>query len=120
MNSTLFKDRRTAGLLNRVRQDVSHLREDIGDLLNHTTRETLPNGAHDLANEARRQLAAGGAYAATRLRSLRSTPPRESAGWIGGAVIVGLLAYGAYTLYNNGCCSRKAAEADELEDEMPG
>ena len=105
MNSTFFNDRRAAGLLNRVREDVSNLREDIGSLLTHTTRKTLPDSAHEIAGRARHQLAAGGAYAASRLRDLRGHPHRESAGWVGGAIVVGLLAYGAYALLRSNCQS---------------
>ncbi|MEO5916193.1 MAG: hypothetical protein ABIS50_18290 [Luteolibacter sp.] len=121
MNNTLFKDRRATGLLNRVREDVSHLRDDIGSLLTHTTRTTLPNGARELADQAKSQLAAGGAYAASRLRNLRSQPPRQSAGWIGGALIVGLLAYGAYALCRDHCqCSRRTNENEfDPEDDIP-
>ncbi|RYD46884.1 MAG: hypothetical protein EOP85_06555, partial [Verrucomicrobiaceae bacterium] len=117
MNTSLFHDRRATGLLNRVREDVSHLRDDIGQLLTHTTRKTLPNGARELADQAKTQLAAGstyaatrlrdgGAYAANRLRDIRSHPPstRESASVIGGVVLVGLIAYGVYAL----CRSSKA------------
>ncbi len=121
MSTPLFSDRRTAGLLNRVRTDITHLRDDIGNLLSHTTRETLPNSAKELAEQAKHQLAAGGAYAASRLRDLRYHPPRQSAGWIGGAVVVGLLAFGAYALLrNSGCCSSstRVDENFDPEDEI--
>jgi hypothetical protein len=119
MSTPLFSDRRAAGLLNRVRDDVSHLRDDIGNLLTHAKRETLPNGARELADQAKHQFAAGSAYAASRLRGLRSQPPSQSAGWVGGAVVAGLIAYGVYALCrSNGCCAR-AAE-DESEGELEG
>lgn len=116
--NTPFQDRRATGLLNRVREDVSHLREDIGHLLSHTTRRTLPNGARELADQAKHQLAAGGAYAASRFRDLRShhPSPRESAGMVGGVVLLGLLAYGAYALCRNSRAIRE--EAERLEDEL--
>ena len=112
MKSSVFQDRRATGLLNRVRNDVSHLREDIGSLISHATRETLPNGARELAgharagaremaDQARSRLVEGGAYAASRLRTLRSQPPRQQAGWIGGAILVGIIAYGAYAIYRS-------------------
>lgn len=100
MNS-FFNDRRATGLLNRVREDVSHLREDIGSLLTHTTKKTLPNGARDLADQAKSQLAPLGVYAASRLRDFRGHPHRQSAGWIGGALLVGVLAYGAYSIFQS-------------------
>lgn len=115
MNSLLLKDRRATGLLNRVREDVTHLREDIGNLLTHTTKQTLPNSAREFADQAKQQLAAGGAYAATRLRSFRSQAPSPSANWVGGAVLVGLLAFGAYALCKNSCHSQRIA--DEADDE---
>lgn len=123
MNTTsLFKDRRTTGLLNRVREDISHLREDIGSLVSHTTRTTLPNGARELADQAKSQLASGSAYAASRLRNLRRPPPRQSAEWIGGAVVVGLLAYGAYLIWNNRCqAHQEHPEIDsDATDDQPG
>lgn len=111
MNSLLFNDRRTTGLVNRVREDVSHLRNDIGSLLTHTTRETLPNGARELADQAKHQLAAGSAFAASRIRNFRKLPPRQSAEWIGGAVLVaGLIGYGVYALCRNGNGSARKTE----------
>jgi uncharacterized membrane protein YebE (DUF533 family) len=122
MNSSPFTDRRANGLLNRVREDVSHLREDIGNLLSHTTKKTLPNGARDLAEQAKHQLAASGAYAASRLRDFRRQPPRQSAGWVGGAMVVGLLAYGAYALCQKCCQNKQLADSTpyEPEDEVAG
>ncbi|RYG86807.1 MAG: hypothetical protein EON58_21315 [Alphaproteobacteria bacterium] len=114
MNTSLFNDRRATGLLNRVREDVSHLREDIGQLLTHTTKRTLPNGARELADHAKTHLAAGGAYAASRLRDIRSHPPstRESASVIGGVVVLGLVAYGIYAL----CRHNQAVREEELDE----
>ena len=118
MNSPLFSDRRANSLLNRVRDDVSHLRNDIGNLLTHTTRETLPNGAREIADQAKHQFAAGSAYAVSRLRGLRSQPPSQSAGWIGGAVVAGLIGYGIYALLRkNGCCSRQKENSGEFDPE---
>ncbi|MES2922407.1 MAG: hypothetical protein V4819_12715 [Verrucomicrobiota bacterium] len=117
MSSSIFTDRRAAGLLNRVRDDVSRLRDDIGSLLTHAKQETLPHGARELADQAKQQFAAGSAYAASRLRGLRSQPTHQSAGWVGGAVVAGLLAYGVYALCRNGCCTRTTeGEAEEEID----
>lgn len=120
MNPSPFTDRRANGLLNRVREDVSHLREDIGNLLSHTTKQTLPNGARDLAHQAKNQLAAGGAYAVSRLRNFRGQPQNPSTAWLGGALVVGLLAYGAYALCQKSCQNRQICDTtpDELEDEL--
>ncbi len=114
MNS-IFKDRRATGLLNRVREDISNLREDIGDLLTHTTHKTLPSGARELADQAKSQLAAGGAYAMSRYRNFRGRPAYNQAGWVGGAVAVGLLAIGAYVLCR-GCCSSEEEAEEFVED----
>jgi ElaB/YqjD/DUF883 family membrane-anchored ribosome-binding protein len=125
MNSTLFNDRRATGLLNRVRQDVSNLRDDLSSLLSHTSRETLPNSAReladharssarDLADQARSQLMAGGAYAASRLRHLRPhSTNHHSASWVGGAILTGVLAYGIYSLCRNHCEAKKLENSTE-------
>lgn len=113
MKSLIFSDRRATGLLDRVRDDVSRLRDDIGNLMTHTTRETLPNSARELADQAKQQFAAGSAYAASRLRGLRKQPPpRHSVGWVGGVVVAGLLAYGVYALLRNGCCTATTDSSD--------
>lgn len=118
MNSLLFNDGRATGLLNRVREDVSLLRGDMGTLLSHTARETLPNGARELADHAKHRIAAGGAYAASRLRDFRANPSsRQSAGWIGGALLVGLLAAGAYALTHNGHHAPRTAASGKPEAE---
>lgn len=103
MNPITLNDNRAAGLLNRVREDVSHLREDVGHLLSHTTRETLPQSARGIADQAKSQIAAGSAYAASRLRELREAPVPQKAGWIGGALLIGVLtAAGVYAFSHNG------------------
>lgn len=65
-----------------------------------------------MADTARERLAAGGSYAASRLRSLGQSPPRQAIGIVGGALLVGLLAAGAYALCKNGCC-----RSERLDDE---
>lgn len=116
MNLPLLKDRRTAGLLNRVREDIFHLRQDIGNLLSHTTKTTLPQNAHLLAEKAKRRLEAGSSYAVSHLRDLGNSPGARSAGWIGGALVLGLLAYGAYSMCQKHCpCD--APEEHEPEDD---
>ena len=126
MKSTPFQDRRASSLINRVRDDISHLRDDIASLLSHTTKNTFPNGAREIADQARsgardiadhakNQLAAGGAYAASRFRDFRGQPRCESTSWVGGAVLVGLLGYGAYALYRHNC-NRLATGEEEIEE----
>lgn len=119
MSHSPFYDRRAARLLSRVGDDLVHLRQDIGNLIHQTTRRTLPAGAKDLAEQARNQLSAGGAYAASRLRHLKSSPPpKEAIGSAVGVVAVGLLAFGAYSLFKNTCCksTRPNAETEDLPD----
>lgn len=130
MKSNPFLDRRSSSLINRVRDDISHLRDDIASLLSHTTKSTLPKGAREIADQARSgardfadqaksQLAAGSAYAASRFRDFRGQPRYESANWVGGAVVVGLLAYGAFALYRHNC-NCIANEEEEVDDVAEG
>lgn len=117
MNSSPFNDSRSTGLMNRVREDVSTLRDDIRHLISHTTRQTLPNGAREIAGQAKQQIAARGAHAASRIRDLGT---RHPAGLIGGAVVIGLLAAGAYALTHphNGTQSAKL-HGTEPETDVP-
>jgi uncharacterized membrane protein YebE (DUF533 family) len=121
MNSTLFSDRRAAGLLNRVREDVGQLRDDLGTLLSHTTKRTLPKGAKDLSQHAKQGLMAGGAFAASQLRGLRRGHHRQPAGWVGGAVVLSLLAYGAYSLFrNNNQTSEETNSTEPIDESTQG
>ncbi len=113
MKSNLLNDNRTSGLMNRVREDVSHLREDVGHLLSYTTRETLPNSAREIADQAKTQIAAGGAYAASRLRELREAPTGQKAGWVGGAILFGLIAAGIYAFTHNGHATNQAGRTED-------
>jgi hypothetical protein len=103
--------------MNRVREDVSTLRDDIRHLISHTTRQTLPNGARELAGQAKQQIANRGALAASGIRDLGA---RHPAGLIGGAVVIGLLAAGAYALthQHNGHQSAKL-DGTEPETDIP-
>ena len=102
--------------MNRVREDVSTLRDDIRHLLSYTTRQTLPNGARELADQAKQQFADRGAQVASRIRDING---RQTAGLIGGAVVIGLLAAGAYALtHHNGHSSCEMAGA-ESEGDIP-
>jgi sensor c-di-GMP phosphodiesterase-like protein len=112
MNHSL-QDSRTIGLLSRVREDIAHLRQDMGNLIQHTTRQTLPQGARELAENARHQFAAGSSYAASRLRSLGASPQRQAIGVLGGAILIGALAAGLYAL----CRSESCALRREVEEE---
>jgi hypothetical protein len=117
MNLPLINDRRTSGRLKRVRKDIHQLREDIGDLLHHATSTSVPNGARELANQAKSHLTSGRACAVSRMRKLRHQAPDmdHTPAWVGGAVIVGLLAFGVYALCRNGCQSA----ADRREAIIP-
>lgn len=101
MKNVLFNDQRAIGLLHRVRQDMSVLGRDLRELVSHTTLEAIPGNARDLANQAVRKLADGGAYATSRLRNLHPTSRDETRGWVGGALVVGLLSMGIYAIYRN-------------------
>lgn len=111
-----FQDHRTSGLLSRVREDISHLRQDVANLLTHTTRHTLPRGARDLADTARHQFAAGSSYAASRLRSLGNHPPKQALGVLGGAILVGVIAAGIYAVCKSDACN---ARSQGSEDDIP-
>ena len=113
MTSTPFHDARTNDLLSRVSDDVSLLRQDLGRLLSHTTSHTLPAGMRDLADSAKSRLAAGGKYSAAQLRALREELKQPATAWIGGALVVGLVAAGVYLCCKDGCC----ADTDESEEE---
>ncbi|MCW1885002.1 hypothetical protein OKA04_09710 [Luteolibacter flavescens] len=114
-----FHDRRAASLLSKVREDISHLRSDVGNLFHHTTSHTVPQGARALADTARDRILDGGHYAASRLRSLRSIPQRQAVGIgvLGGAILVG----GIYAVIKSESCARaRAAELDEeSHDDIP-
>jgi hypothetical protein len=111
MNLNSLQDSRATGLLSRVREDIALLRQDVGNLARHATFHTLPEGARELAGQARQQLAAGGSYAASRLRSLRASPPRQAIGVIGGAILIGALAAGIYAICRSDSCAARRQEA---------
>lgn len=121
MNLPLLQDRHTKSLLNRVRKDVSLLREDIANLLSDTTHRALPNTAHEITDREKHQFAAGGTYAVSRLRDLKATPP-PTVGWVGGTAILGLIALGAYFIHSRNSACRRAAEdaADEAAFDVGG
>ena len=114
MSQSPFHDDRAVQLLSRVGDDISQLRQDIRSLFSHTTRRTIPDGARGLADTARQQFAAGGSYAASRLRSLKSNPPKEAIGLAGGLLVVGLLALGAYALCKSNCSRHEEEYEEEL------
>lgn len=112
MNTTPFQDPRASDLLSRVSEDVSLLRQDIGHLLSHTARHTLPTGVRDLADSARNRLAASRLYSTEQLRALRNQVNQPAMAWVGGAVVVGLIAAGLY-LFCKGDCRAGCGEDDE-------
>ena len=119
MNTTPFQDPRATDLLSRVSEDVSLLRQDIGQLLSHTARHTLPTGARELADSARTRLASGKVYTAEQLRVLRNQINQPSTAWVGGALVVGLIAAGIYLFCKDdgfaGCCEDDGEEEEEEE-----
>ena len=116
--SNPFHDPGAAKLLSKVREDISDLRGDVTKLLTYTTRYTLPKGAREIAGSARQGLSASGNYAAQRLRSLGSSPPRQAFGILAGAAIIGLLAAGVYAFAKSDCCrsARRIEEEEEAEE----
>jgi hypothetical protein len=76
--SSTIQDPRASGLISRIGEDVSLLSQDVRNLLSHTARHTVPEGARELADRARHQL------------------NQPKALWLGGALAVGLLAAGTY------------------------
>jgi hypothetical protein len=101
MNATTFQDPRTNDLLSRVSEDVTLLRQDVGNLFSHTARHTIPSSAHKLADTAKNGLAFGKSFTAEQLSSLKSQIKQPAAAWVGGAAALGLLAAGAYVLFHN-------------------
>ena len=97
MNTYSFKESRTNGLLSRVGEDVSMLRQDLGNLVSHTARHALPAVA-DLAKD---RLASGGVYTMEHLRSFGVQMSKRATARIGGAMLIGCLAAGAYLLFNS-------------------
>ena len=114
MSASPFQDPRATDLLARVSDDVSLLRQDIGNLLSHTTRHTLPAGVRGLADTARTRLASGKVYSAEQLRALRDQVNQPAAAWVGGAVLFGLIAAGVY-LFCSGKCDSMCEIAEEEE-----
>lgn len=112
MNSTL-NDPRAGDLMSRVSKDISLLRQDVGNLLSHARRHTIPCGARELADEARSRLLAGRDYTSEHLRAIGGQLQRPATAWVGGAVLVGLLAAGVYWFIKSDCC--RACPADEEE-----
>lgn len=110
MSVSLLQDSRASDLISRVSEDVSLLRQDIRQLASHTARHTLPAGARGLADTARNRLAAGRTYSTEHLRALRGQMNQPATAWVGGAVIVGLIAAGIYWFCKDGCCSAAAEE----------
>lgn len=101
--NTPTHDSRSTGLASRVREDISLLRQDIGHLVRHTACQSLPDGARNLAQQARQGIVSSSNLALSRLRSLRKNPPRQSLRIGGGALLVGLLAAGTYLICRSNC-----------------
>jgi hypothetical protein len=113
MNAISFQDPRTNDLLSRVSEDVSLLRQDVGNLFSHTARHALPDSAHKLADNAKNRLAAGRNFTAEQLANLKNQINQPAAAWVGGAAAVGLLAAGTYLLFRNHCEAGGTGQADK-------
>ncbi|MGD9419643.1 MAG: hypothetical protein Q7R22_011950 [Verrucomicrobiota bacterium JB025] len=101
-----MNDHRATDLLSRVSEDVSLLRQDIKNLITHTSRHTLPESARDLADTAKHRLASGRQYSRAQLQSIREEPQSTI---LAGLALVGLLAAGVYLLSRN--------PSDDLHDD---
>lgn len=112
MNTQPFQDPKANSLLSRVSEDVALLRQDVGHLIHHAARHTLPETARGLADGARTRLLAGREYTTEHLRSLGQQLNRPATAWVGGAVLVGLLAAGAYWFIKSDE-NRRCPEEDE-------
>jgi hypothetical protein len=113
MNTTSFQDPRANDLLSRVSEDISLLRQDLGHLVSHTARHTVPAGMRGLADSARSRLASGRVYSAEHLRALRDQVNQPATAWVGGALVVGLIAAGIYLFCKDGSCASGCELADE-------
>jgi hypothetical protein len=99
MKTTPILDPRASDLISRVSEDVSLLRQDIGNLVSHTAHHTLPTGVRELADNAKHRLADGKLFTAEQLRALRNQVNQPAAAWLGGAALLGLVAAGGYLLF---------------------
>lgn len=116
MPNTITQDRKMKDLISRVGEDVGQLRSDVASLLSHTGRHTLPDSARDIRESAKDRLYAGGSYAASQLRHIRSHPAQSSAGILGGLILLGAVGVGIYYLCKcdgMSCCN----DSDEGEPE---
>lgn len=115
MSSIMTQDKKMKQLLSRVGDDISQLRSDISSLVNHTGRHTIPESARDLRESALDRVHAGGEYAASQLRHLRSHPAQAGLGIAGGLVLLGVVGAGIYYLCKSDCCMPD--ENDDYEEE---
>ncbi|MEO5712419.1 MAG: hypothetical protein ABIT37_02945 [Luteolibacter sp.] len=119
MKMTLLKDRRTIGLLNRVSEDVSQLKGDIGRLLGDTTKRAIPEGAREVSKLARQQLSVGQAYARSRMTKVKMPSNTCSLSVAGGVLLVGALAFGYFLMKDRialSCARRTEPDPDEQAD----
>lgn len=115
------------GLFSRVKDDLTLLRRDVGNLMSHTA-HNLPQNARGLADQAMSAISAKGSTALSRVRtSLQDDHNRERAAWIGGGLLLGLVATGLYALYRGGSqqeeqsqfiSSRRRRAARQIEEEQ--
>lgn len=89
------------------------LRQDVGHLIQHAARHTLPETAREIAGTARSRLLAGRHYTSEHLRSLGNQLNRPATAWVGGAVLVGLLAAGTYWFLKSDPCRTCEAPEDD-------
>jgi hypothetical protein len=117
MNIPSLQDPRSTDLLSRVSEDVTLLRKDIGNLLTHTRRHTIPGSARDIADTARNRLAASRLYSADQLRAMRDQVNQPRNAWLGGALCFGLIAAGVYILLQRQDRPDLWEEGEDIDDE---
>jgi len=118
MSDNTFEDRRAAQLLARVGEDLSSLKHDVRTLLGHTTRHTIPDGARHLARSGGERLASGRDQALAGARRVSHVAREHPAGIsLGGLVLLGAVAFGAYLWLKGDCCRSTVDEF--LDDHGP-
>ncbi len=105
--------------LDLVSKDISKLRQEIAALFSQTKSNSISDRANDLADYGRDRLHAGGEFAASQLRYMRSHPGQSSAGIVGGLLLLGAVGAGIYYLCKSDCCKRISNEEEDPDFDHP-
>lgn len=116
-----INDRKLKDLMGRISEDISQLKEDVSTLFSHTSRHTIPEGAHNIADYGLDKFHAGGDLAASGLRYIKENPKQSSAGLAGGLLLLGAVGFGIYYLCQSDCtwCKKKPEADDESPEGIP-